>query len=288
MKKYYLLDYKYISSTVSKKVYFKIRLVKFFLKYIVRGRRFIKRLFKYLNSVLYTLIIICMYITIVYLVGKKMNLYDTFFDTIWETKNMIVTSIIIVYVSNVIKQEKDRNQALKKQFAFYGSIYYIADNIIGAVSGLIDCPHNYYYLMYQDIYDGFRDYVMNYNFNTVFSRSKLNNFRKQYREALYDLNTITYRLNSIDLIASDMDYSQLKTYIKRITNQLHKIDSDSKAGTVITMKNDILALCDELYYLVAEIRRPWRWDLKRDNYIRKLLVENNSNSKNYVAEKRID
>jgi hypothetical protein len=288
MKKYYSLGYKYINSTVSRIIYLDILLIKLYLKYIVRGRRFVKRLFKYLNSVLYALIIILLYITLIYFIGKKLGFYNSLFDTIWETKNTIVSSIIIVYISNVIKNEKDRNDVLKKQFAFYGSIYFITDNIMAAVSGLIDCPHNYYYLMYQDIYDEFRNYVMNYNFNTTFSKTKLNNFRRQYKEALSDLNTITYKLNSIDLIASDMDYSQLKKYIKKIANILHKIESNVVTGKVDTLKDDILTLCDELYYLVAELRKPWRWDLKRDNEIRKLLIDNNLNTKHCIAEKRID
>lgn len=289
MKKSYILTYKHISSTVSKTIYLKILLIKLYLKYIVRSRRFLKRLIKYSSSIIYTLIIMLLYITIIYFIGKHITLYNNIFDAIWETKGTIITSIVIVYVSHVIKEEKERKRNLENQFNFYSYYYYLADTLTESILKFVNLNYDDYYIfLYEDIYDNFFNYINNSEFNIDFNKTRLKQFTSSYEEILFDFQNNAYRLNSMELIACDLDFIYFKSLKKDLKDKLKKLTYDYSINNQKAIRQDIINISNQLYTLLSQLRRPWRWDLKYDNKIKQLLLKNNiENSEGNIIMKRI-
>lgn len=275
MKKGYLVTYKNYTSTVTKKIYLKIMLIKLYLKYIVRTRRLLRRLIKYLDSVIYTLVIISLYILGIYFIGKHFQKYNSILGTLWETKGTIMSSILIVYVTNAIKQEKERNKRLKEQFNFYESIYYIADTITCAVLELINYPQEYYIYRYEFEYNKFFDDFSEFTHIVKFNKHKYKDFLNKLKDISFDFETYSSRFYNQDFISCDLTYPDLRDHIKCINELLFKISKKYKYKKTDQLIDTIKQISDELYFILSKLRRPWRWDLKMDLKIIETLTTNN-------------
>ena len=250
------------------------------LKRIKRQLHVIKKHFK---ATIIATILLFIYILTIYFIGVKTIYFNSFYDAIWDARELIfsflVLSIFIPYYDAV----KKRKIQLKRQYYDYTELY-------------IKCD----YIMYL-IINGFTKINYNYIFISTEKNKKFKNnfFKRKYKtfhieqDKKYEIISWLDSLNiTIYKIIENLKYNKYigvdNTYGDNI-----EIGEFNFMLNAITKLKEALLSSENTYelikslrefnkysiYCIDMIRRPWRWDYKINMKINK-IIKKYTNSEN--------
>ena len=290
---------KYKTGTYSINSFYGLVIMIYQLKLLVRrSLRFAKRIVIYSYPILLVVLCFIIYLIIITPIGIITNKYNNLFDSFWDSKQFLFSSIIIVFITNIITSEKKRHKTLEWQFSFYLNTKYLFNDFI---EKFINCVSTgtFYESHYYDFFLTERHYeilkkIINKNLNINIDKNKdsyymwndinsynvnkidylkiiLNDFKNEtnnIKNTLLNHDIIGFKNESYDSL------SNIQKELEKITIILNSKKIDSENITIFI--NEIIY---PMYYFIASIRRPWRWDTKDDIKICEIL-----NSKGFLID----
>lgn len=226
-----------------------------------RGWRLGKRLIKEMGfSFVITALLMVVFVLILVWARVKTEENPNIILIVLDYAPMIYTSIVVAFAGNAINSEKHRNRCLKKQYSFYAQILPCCEFYMYRL--LFTLGLNY---IFPDFYDNssvektkkrLPQIHILVEKDTSDKISKINNeFLKQLDE--FSKIWLGYEFIDCDLYSAHRDLSVLK---REVINLNEEIINTESLTNIIT----------GIHYLLANFRKPWRYDNKIDNKIRKL------------------
>lgn len=247
--------------------------IKLFFKRILRC---IKRMLQYNVFNLITIIFIFSIILIVIFIGIYIKEYENILCGLWDLKGILITNVLLILFMTTYSSEKQRHNILKKQYDVYLSVmceaeFYIDDlleimnhrviNNIFIDEGNYDC-------FIEELNGLTKNIKGKFDMNTIYN--KLNYLNNKYKNRFSN-----YLLFCDDKLVG-ANYIRIRELIfDSMDEELYLIQNNSSKNINTSEIIDYIRnISYTLYGLVAECRRPWRWDIKVDKKMRNLLENN--------------
>lgn len=230
-----------------------------------RGRVIIPK-----NLRMYILLSFCwsMYGIIVYYCGIvfRKQLDYKISDVVWELKNSYFTSVILaIFISSYGQIEKYKDK-LSVQHTFYTDMMWCFEKIF---TPYIDAMVCYYCPFYNEkcLY-GTLEYIE--------KNVKVDFF--EYDNADEIIEDIFLALNKVEEAAKNNRIVGIysKENLEDLVEQTRKALKKCSKDRCMNLEN-LKDISRNLLYIVAELRRPWRWDVENNIKILKMLNENENN-----------
>ncbi len=265
-KKHFKSKYK-----VSLKNKITIEYLKTILK-INRIKRFIKREFLNNKTNLVSIIFILIVIIAIIFLGIHIGEYNSFFEGLWEMKELLITNVILIVFLTIYSSEMEWHNKLINQYDIYYSIMCMSEWYINDLLSLMNYKVvNSIYIDEDNYYDFYR------KISELKNNVKLNCKGEKLKKYLLYLNN--KYINKMGLLVNSnekfigVDNLRVKELlyenIDEIIYDLENIDSNSLDSNYL--KKYICNISGVLHLLIAEYRRPWRWDITIDKKIRSIL-----------------
>lgn len=263
----YTVKYQEEEFQVTLKNKIKIEKIKAFLllKRIIRkGRVLIPD-----NLKMYVLLTMCwiLYGAVVYFGGKiyKPTTSYRICDVIWELKNSYFTSVILAIFIGGYNKIENYKEKIVIQHELYVETMSCFEQLFSPILGE---EIRYYHIFYND--------------KCLESTLKFIDGKKDYNlfecdDGIGIIEDIFIQLNRVDEARKNnriigMDQEILKLQINNIRKFLRKCNREKKLNI-----QDMKEISQELFDIVEDIRRPWRWDVENHIKILKLLNQNKEN-----------
>lgn len=235
-----------------------------------------KSVFKSLNVVV---VIICgiMFSSLIIPLGLSIDKYKTWYDGLWDLRTFILTSILIVFVNTNISEEKARNEALQKQYFTYHSFMFDTEKYIEDLLDAVGCScHVSSIFLTENKLELFQrelaelpcsEFALN-NYNHI----GINLVSLNKKQLNYLLNLQNY-VNTTDKLEFNKDSFRkwILKAINTIENENLKIRNNESHYQPDDIKKFINESLIDYIYIIADLRRPWRWDHRRNMKIREKL-----------------
>lgn len=255
---------------------FEDRIIYEYYMSMLKGKRilrFLKRCF--LNSKIYVLVAIIIVSFEVALIplGINWGKYLTYMDGVWDMRFIFLTSIILPITVGIISSENKHHNNLVMQHEVYKNFLYASTYFIKSISELINVPVD------TDIFDAFENVEMykikcKRNSSTVCemnSKMKLEKAFNQYISALADVmkyleisNFVGFKLetqNQLRMLKEELESKRIE--LKDII--------ENQEGNVKYVEDFLTDIVLSIFYCIAALRRPWRWDQARDKKIKEFM-----------------
>ena len=252
---------------------------------IKRTKRLIWRMGK--NSLLsiFTLFLWGIYLGTTYLVGKSTHMFcGSFYQYLWESRTALFTSVILVWILAIWNGEKSHHICLLKQHSLYSEALYNFQNLIEccwkSLQISIEPPRSFLYT--QDRSHMAWEYLTHVKRPINFSRSiaddTINQMQWHIHICRLTIEHLKVALEHGEIIGSHPSDSLDAIFeITSLLDRLEKVHPD----TFENLQSTVIELLNNSHRLIADCRRPWRWDENTDYNILKILRAENPA---YVSE----
>ena len=253
----------------------RIKLLEFLL-FLKRTKRRLKILKKYLKNTLVSAILLFIYLIVIYFLGKMIKNYS-FIKCVWESKELIFTTLVLAVSIPYYNYMKERQKNLKNQFYEYSSAYsdctYIMctfNKMVGVDSYrnmLWDNDKNSEY--YDDVLKSDKKGEIIYSKTTIL---ELNDEIKGLEESFDKVKKSIEKGNYIGVENQTYSYNDYVNIViekcKTLTKSLNRKTSKKE------LIKEMIEINADFHFLLADIRKPWRWDRKIDKKIDNIILEN--------------
>ncbi|MBS4212854.1 hypothetical protein [Neobacillus rhizophilus] len=258
-----------------------------------------RRILRGLNRVLFrsrNLIIVSVCAVIFSLViipiGLMMEKYKTWYDALWDLRTFFFTSIFIVFVTTNVNEEKRRREGLRKQFEIYSGYSFYAEWYLNRLVQLVGIPSSEKIFLTDRDLKNFQKAVSEIHQASEFAFSGLDNKRYKslhvyliaiHKKQLSHLSDVLYFINSANSDSLEMHRDQARRWILSgidiIEEEILLIENLHDNYTPQDLIRFVQNSLTHNLYIIAELRRPWRWDHQRNMEIRKKLTSNGQHIK---------
>lgn len=261
---------------------------------IVRFLRLAKRVIVYLRRYIPILFCIILFESIIIPVGIHLEKYTSWIDGVWDLRNFFFTSVLISFVGGILKEEYKRHKVLVKQFDVYQAFMFESEQFIDKLCLLMNVDYNETIFLNENQYEKYlscvRAKIEECSKNAITKIDKLPMVRNTYvvystprvKPRVYLKIAVERYLRVIDNLSRciqqsefigimDHAVSQLDAIYEQIQNELFQIEADGDNYTNVQLLKFTECVVRCIYPAVADIRRPWRWDIEKNNTMRKLL-----------------
>ena len=261
---------------------------------IIRFLRFCKRIFVYLKRYIPIFFCIILFESIIIPIGIHLGKYETWVDGIWDLRSFFFTAILISVVSGILQEETKRHKELKKQFQAYKLFVFESEQFIDRLCLLLGIEYDGSRFLYEKqyrefltcVYDHIHDCAQQSSRNIVdlpvvqnphFIYSTPQVKPKTYIKIIFDrylraIDILNQNILQSSFIGTiDHAVSQLDSIYEDIQKELIQIESDSDNYTESQLLRFTECICRCIYPAIADIRRPWRWDIEINSAMDKLL-----------------
>lgn len=186
-------------------------------------------------------------------------------DVVWELKNSYFTSVILALFIGGYNQIVGYKQKIKVQHNFYVEAMSSFERFFYPVLGN---DIFLYHIFYNDkCLDDTIKYIEDADVLLEYSKP-------DYIDIIQD---IFLELDKIDDARKEdriigMDRDNLRDYIENARKDLRKLNRDEQLDI-----EKIKIIAQHFFYIIAELRRPWRWDINNNLKIIKMINENPEN-----------
>lgn len=187
----------------------------------------------------------------------------TIWDTIWELKNSYFTSVVLTLLITSYNQNKGYRDKLEKQHFFYYEIICSFDKLFKPFIG--DEILHYMPFYNNKCLSSTIDYIKN---NGLMDGLDEDSLIESINDVLEKITLLKHLENNGGVIGKSN--SNFMTDIITTEGKLKKIKSNPKSIIV-----ELDEISRDLLEIVADIRRPWRWDIENDIKILQLLNKEN-------------
>lgn len=261
---------------------------------IIRFLRFSKRILVYLKRYIPIFFCIILFESIIIPIGLHLGKYDTWLDGIWDLRSFFFTAILISVVSGILQEETKRHKELKKQFQAYKLFMFESEQFIDRLCLLLGVESAYDTFMKESNLDEFLPHVYSkieycrinsnrkleelpvvqnphfiYSTPDVKPKTYVKIIFKRYLRAIENLRQNIQQSNFIGTIEHAI--SQLDYIFENVHKEMIQIESNSEDYSEVQLLLFTESICRCIYPAVADIRRPWRWDIEINSAMGKLL-----------------
>ena len=255
--------------------YFLIKKEQVILK-IKKLLRYFKRVYRSIQSLFIIFVFTLIYLIIIYLIGKTDHKYNTFLDAIWEFKEYFLSTFIITFAIDFSSKEQQRHKNLINQQYIAEDVMAMSDKIIRTLLYFIGFEYQEDIFLTENHRKSLEDKLTHFNCNSTIKVQKV-----EIEELRITINEMT---NLLQLVCQGIKQNQyiisnhdkitgidLCTNISENLNIIiNEINTENKAEQ---LKKTIIELSENLLFICALLRRPWRWDYNRDQKIRSILLK---------------
>lgn len=258
---------------------------------IKRILRLGKRIFIYSSVVLPAIFILAICIIIIYCINYN-NEYTSFFDTIWQLKNIIIVSIVIVFTNYLTNNEKKRHESLIFQYALYTELMFIIEQYVTtsficenyienetieinnsiSQNSILLTEENYKYFINQldNHKKTIKDLLALYRKDDTLIHKQ---FKSETKILTNEINIIEYQFITNRFVGIDIndimdEFNELKIDIDN-----HPFNEDIHSLNEKDILNWIKSFLRTSSVLLAQLRHPWRWDISKNTEIRDLIYK---------------
>ncbi|WP_281725373.1 hypothetical protein [Lachnoclostridium phocaeense] len=227
-----------------------------------RAWRLGKRLIKEMGfSFVITALLMVLFVLILVWARVKTEENPNIILIVLDYAPMIYTSIVVAFAGNALNSERHRNQCLKKQYSFYIRILSCCEFHMRRLLFTLGLDY-----IFPDFYDNnsvekTKNRIPNIDILIEKDTSdKISKVTNEFSKELDDFSKIWlgYEFIDCDLYSANRYLSTLKNEVISLNNKV-TINTES-----------IIHIITEIHYLLTFFRKPWRYDNKIDNIIRKL------------------
>lgn len=272
-----------------RKLYYKVGLKEFIiiekekiillLKRLYRG---FKRALQHLQPLIIVILLSIIYILITYFGGNFLGKSINIIDAIWDARELIFSSLIIVFAVDFTAKERQRRQNLKEQYTIMESLVYHSNYFLNNLLRFLNIEYDKEIFLSEHLYNQFMDYFDKINLpkkidNTpdIFNCNNywIDNLLEIYKEIINNINQQKFFLGKHD---DTNIYNSLTFKCKKIKKSINKNYSPAQ------LQDEIIQLSREMLLSCAFLRRIWVWDYDRNQKIRNILLNNlQPDDKNY-------
>ncbi len=255
--------------------YFLIKKEQVILK-IKRLWRYFKRVYSSIQSLFIIFVFTLIYLIIIYLIGKTNHKYNTFLDAIWEFKEYFLSTFIITFAIDFSSKEQQRHKNLISQQYIAEDVIAMSDEIIRTLLNFIGYEYQEDIFLTENHIKKLEDSLTTFKCNPTIKVQEV-----EFEELKITINEMTNLLQLVcqgikqnQYIISDNDkitgINLCTNIIKSLNIIINEITPKNK---VEQLKKEIMELSENLLFVCALLRRPWRWDYNRDQKIRNMLLK---------------
>lgn len=243
-----------------------------------RFLRFFKRIA--LRSTNTIIVIICaiLFAFIIIPIGLFLDEYDNWYDAIWDMRTFLLTSVFVVLISTNINAEKERRRTLNTQFETYTMFVFRTESYIEDLLLLTGSEFAKDIFLTERHFDDFNVDLASlkqkeYLSQTKFEKKEIIELISLHQKYLMSVNNtldFIYYFDNLELHKDTMRQSiedGLSTIEKEMLILKHASESYTYGELIEYVTNSL----NYQSSIIAELRRPWRWDHNRNMEIRNRL-----------------
>lgn len=245
------------------------------IKAILLAKRVKRRIFLLIpnNFVLYLGLTFCwvLFGIFTYYVGidfKSPQAY-TVKDVMWELKNSYFTSVVLALCIAGYSQNSGYKKRIEVQHDFYVDSMRTFDHLFKIFIG----NEVYHYMPFynRECLNDTLEYIKELEVKDC--EVTLGEFKINLEEILEQLEKIEYERRNNNIVGMHKerlgdDIQRSKNLIKQKLKQCNNLEQ---------IKDATREVANSLFYIIADIRRPWRWDIENDKKILGLLAKYEGN-----------
>lgn len=262
---------------------------------IRRILRFFKRIIMYLKTYIPILICIVLFEFAIIPIGINLKKYDSWMDGFWDLRLFMLTSILISMVVGIFSSETKRHKELLEQYSTYESFKFASEKFIFSLGCIADFMIEIDLFLSEEKFDDFytqlkekmkeslpqiknkvvKDKHLLYSTEKILRIMAIKIYFEQYYRALDNTNNsllthkyigdIKHALNQIDYIFNELKAEYLF------------IEEQKEGYTDIQLLKFIDSLSRAIYPAIADIRKPWRWDIRINKRIYTIICKSQEN-----------
>ena len=262
---------------------------------IRRILRFFKRIMMYLKTYIPILICIVLFEFAIIPIGINLKKYDSWMDGFWDLRLFMLTSILISTVVGIFSGETKRHKELIEQYSTYESFKFASEKFIISLGCIADFKIEIDLFLSEEKFDDFytqlkekmkeslpqiknkvvKDKHLLYSTEKIPRIMAIKIYFEQYYRALNNTNNsllthkyigdIKHALNQIDCIFNELKAEYLF------------IEEQKEGYTDIQLLKFIDSLSRAIYPAIADIRKPWRWDIRINKKIYTIICKSQEN-----------
>lgn len=228
---------------------------------------------------------------LVLLLGIRIDKYCSVLDGIWDIRWIICNTVIIPLIVNNIQHEAKRSNDLKKQFSVYKDLMIETEGFVSDLCMVIGLDGFEGDLLSETGLDSMIGFVLSNKSKTITddtvfkTRSGYGHAvdRTTYLDIVFSL--YIRQIESVHAIVLQSDFIGPMDRFNRQINEVKLLLVEER--TIISKEgfnytNDkIIGFIDMflryIYPAIAYIRKPWRWDIDRNNRIIEVLKRDGNN-----------
>ena len=219
-------------------------------------------------------------------VGIEIGKFSSVYDAIWDIRWIVCNTIFIPLFINIIQNENHRRNELRKQFNAYKTFMFDTEFFILRLCRVFGMDSLEGDLLSEEGYDKMLKNIMSYNYE---NRIKKTTFCVEY-PCDYEVKRIAYldiqfsvfmrRIENITNVVCQNDFigridhfvSQMNSVNDLLISERTIMLKSNDNYTDNQLKNFISLFLRCIYPAIADIRRPWRWDIDRNSRIQRILM----------------
>ena len=110
-----------------------------------RVLRFIKRVLLRSTNIIIVLLCAVLFSLLIVPIGLHLEKYNNWYETFWDLRIFFLTSVLIVFVTTNMNEEKKRREGLGNQYFTYSSFMSVSESYIKDLLTLINMAYQIVY-----------------------------------------------------------------------------------------------------------------------------------------------
>ncbi|MBR2841069.1 MAG: hypothetical protein IKF01_04275 [Bacilli bacterium] len=267
------IKYKGKKYKVNLKDFFIIKKEQFILL-MKRIKRLVVRAFKCFEPLLVVAVLLILYLILIYLIGRLFNEYHSFKRVIWDSKELIFSTLIIVFAIDFSSKERQRKNKLKYQRWGFEILVEQSDGLLKEICKCMGINYTGSIVLSEDLNQKFKEIIKNsevpekiilYEKLHEIIKFSINRMKMEYVKIIKNIKKRKYEVMGNNDI---WIYQKLLNFCKEFETKLNYKSSPDK------LKTEMIDLSDHMYFSCLLIGRVWAWDYKSNKKIRKILLKN--------------
>lgn len=247
-----------------------------------RVLRCLKRITHRSKEIIIVIICAIIFYLLMFRIGLILEKYSTWYEALWDLRTFFLTSIFIVIVNTNVNEENKRRDRLKKQFRTYKSYVFDSESYLKNLINLIGIPYSKDIFLTDKHLEEFQKELAENGQIETFTFTEIE--RKKYKNVYMYLISVNKKqilnlrnfLQFVELDISDIKkdkiYDWIVTGINQIEDEILIIENIAESYTPNELADFIKSSLTYNQYIIAELRRPWRWDHQRNMEIRQRII----------------
>lgn len=246
-----------------------------------------KRIAIYMKNLYPVYLFALIFVILIIPVGIKLEKYTTWESGIWDMRFFLLTSLFITLFSIIYTSEVKRHEILKRQNDMYNDFLYECEVFIQSLCQSIGFYYSDQIFTTDKHSEAFTQELnkfsqLPYSYGSQNILQRLPKYMNEKTYFVLSSERFEFHIYEIynylgkDPIIGYKEYGDRRRFldlIPHLNNErliIQNIQNSQFKSEIIEFLNSELFW--NIFYALASLRRPWRWDYERNQLIRRILV----------------